>query len=51
MAYRLFWDLPNIDGVKDNFRFRQYLSYHIIKIGMGAVFMIFGALIILFSFF
>lgn len=51
MAYRIFINLPDIDGVSDNFRFRQYLSFHIIKIGIGAVFMMFGALIILFSFF
>lgn len=51
MAYRLFIGLPDIDRVSDNFRFRQYLSFHIIKIGIGAVFMMFGALIILFSFF
>ncbi|MCB9267641.1 MAG: hypothetical protein H6558_21670 [Lewinellaceae bacterium] len=51
MAYKLFLHLPDVGGVQDNFRFRQYLSFHIVKIGMGAVFMMFGALIILFSFF
>ncbi|MCB9298418.1 MAG: hypothetical protein H6559_35700, partial [Lewinellaceae bacterium] len=29
MAYRLFINLPDIDSVSDNFRFRQYLSFHI----------------------
>ncbi len=51
MAFRLFLNLPNVNATDDNFKFRTYFSYHFLKIAMGAVFMMFGATIVLFSFF
>ena len=51
LAFKLFLNLPNVNSIDDNFKFKTYFSYHIIKIGMGAMFMMFGATIVLFSIF
>ena len=51
LAFRLFLNLPNVNSTDDNFKFKTYFSYHIIKIGMGTLFMMFGATIVLFSIF
>ncbi len=47
MGYKIFVSLPNISAMEDNFKFKKHLSFHLVKIGLGLVFTVFGAYIVL----
>lgn len=47
MGFKVFISLPYISNMEDNFKFRKYLSFHLVKIGIGSVFAVFGAYIVL----
>jgi len=47
LAYALFTRLPDLSHLQDNFKFRQYLRLHFIKLAAGSLLLIFGGYVVL----